>query len=350
MQTLFSNTTGASNTANGALSLYSNITGMNNTASGASAMYYNDTGSDNVAHGARALFSNTTGDANTATGAYALQNNVTGGYNTANGHNAMILNNEGLYNSAFGASALGGNTTGNLNTAAGVSALAFNTTGVANTAAGVQALLYNGSGGNNTALGYQALQNSTGDQNIAVGQGAGSALTSGNKNIYLGHPGVSTESKTMRLGNGQKKTYIAGVNTAAVTGSTVVIDAAGRLGTQLSSARYKQDIAPMGTSSARVLELRPVTFAYSADAQGTRQYGLIAEEVAQVYPELVTRTADGQVQAVRYQELIPMLVNELQRLHEVAARQHQTIEQQARELAELRETFRGIVGVAAAQQ
>ena len=156
-----------------------------------------------------------------------------------------------------------------------------------------------------------------------MGQGAGSALTSGNRNIYLGHPGVSSESKTMRLGgSGQKTTFIAGVTTTAVTGATVLIDANGKLGVPLSSARYKRDIEPLGARGEGVLQLRPVTFRYTHDAQSVRQYGLIAEEVATVYPELVTRTATGEVQAVRYQELIPLLLNELQR--------------QQQELAELR--------------
>ena len=161
----------------------------------------------------------------------------------------------------------------------------------------------------NTALGYQALQNSTGNKNIAVGAEAGAALTSGNKNIYLGHPGAASESRTMRLGSVQTKTFIAGVTTAAVTGTNVVINASGQLGVPLSSARYKRDIETMGARSAGLLKLRPVTFAYTHDGPGVRQYGLIAEEVATVYPELVTHTATGEVQAVRYQELIPMLVN-----------------------------------------
>jgi hypothetical protein len=170
-----------------------------------------------------------------------------------------------------------------------------------------------------------------------VGQGAGSALTSGNKNIYLGHAGVASESKTMRLGDKvQTRTFIAGVNSTAVAGSTVVIDANGQLGTQLSSARYKRDIETMGPHSEGVLKLRPVTFAYTQDALRVRQYGLIAEEVATVYPELVTRTAAGEVQAVRYQELIPMLLNELQRQQQAMDRQQQMTESLHRELAELR--------------
>ena len=117
----------------------------------------------------------------------------------------------------------------------------------------------------------------------------------------------------MRLGSGQTRTFMAGVTTTAVTGTTVLIDAQGRLGVPVSSARYKRDIEGMGARSEGLLALRPVTFVYTADGQKVRQYGLIAEEVAAVYPELVTQTATGEVQAVRYQELIPMLLNELQR-------------------------------------
>jgi hypothetical protein len=241
----------------------------------------------------------------------------------------LFSNSSGGGNTASGANALYYNLTGADNTGNGALALFSNTTGAFNTASGVQALENNNTGAKNTALGHKALQQSTGNQNIAVGQGAGAALTGGNKNIYLGHPGASSESNTMRLGNAQKKTYIAGVATAAVTGSTVLIDATGRLGVPLSSARYKRDIETMGARSQGVLKLRPVTFVYNQDGQGVRQYGLIAEEVAAVYPELVTHTATGEVQAVRYQELIPMLVNELQR------QQHVT-EHLQRELAELR--------------
>src|SRR6185295_4697877 len=108
---------------------------------------------------------------------------------------------------------------------------------------------------------------------------------------------------------------IAGVATTALPGGVpVFIKANGKLGIQPSSARYKRDIETMGARSEGVLKLRPVTYSYKDDEQGVRQYGLIAEEVAAVYPELVTHTATGEVQAVRYQELVPMLVNELQRL------------------------------------
>jgi Chaperone of endosialidase len=143
----------------------------------------------------------------------------------------------------------------------------------------------------------------------------------------------------IRIGTAQTSTFIAGITgTNICQGDLVAIDAAtGRLGiAQLSSARYKQDIAPMGTRSEKVLDLRPVTFAYRNDAQGTTHYGLIAEEVATVYPELVTHTATGEVQAVKYQALIPMLLNELQRQHRALQSQHQVLQLQQRELAELR--------------
>ena len=164
----------------------------------------------------------------------------------------------------------------------------------------------------------------------------GGSWQSGSKNIYLGHPGAGGDNKTMRLGNLQTKTFIAGVATTPVSGTNVTIDANGQLGTLLSSARYKRDIETMGARSEGVLKLRPVTFVYKRDEQGVRQYGLIAEEVATVYPELVTHTATGEVQAVRYQELIPLLLNEVQRQQQAMERQHQVTEHLQRELAELR--------------
>ena len=152
----------------------------------------------------------------------------------------------------------------------------------------------------------------TGTNNIAIGYSAGSGLTTGNNNIYLGHVGTATESDTMRLGSSQTQTYIAGISGVPVSGSVVLISNTGQVGIQASSLRYKYDIEPMGARSHALLKLRPVTFRYKQDAQGERQYGLIAEEVAKVYPELVTRDANGEVESVRYQELTPMLLNELQ--------------------------------------
>jgi hypothetical protein len=314
---------------------------LGNTAGGTGALESipDDNGRNNTAFGFNALSSNTDGLDNTAIGHGALSNNTSGAYNTASGFGSLFNNLTGYRNSATGDGALKLNTSGSENTAMGVHTLGFNSTGNFNTAGGVNALAANFTGNLNTALGYNALRNNQGSRNIAIGQGAGSALTFGNRNIYLDHPGVSSDSRTMRLGSDQTKTFIAGVATSAVTGVNVAIDANGQLGIPLSSARYKRDIETMGARSDGVLKLRPVTFAYKQDDQGVRQYGLIAEEVAAVYPELVTRTATGEVQAVRYQELIPMLVNEVQRQQHVIERlerQQHVTEDLQRELAELR--------------
>jgi trimeric autotransporter adhesin len=321
---LSNNTTGYGNTASGTQALVRNKTGDFNTASGDSALRDNTTGSSNTASGAYALSSNTTSFYNTASGVSALRDNTTGIGNTASGAGALLSNIEGGLNTASGVSALASNTTGSNNTASGVSAL-FSSTGDSNTASGVSALSSNTTGSNNTALGVNALQNKiTGSDNIALGNGAGQLLTSGDNNIYLGNKGTSTESNTMRLGGTlQTQTFIAGIANTNVSGAMVLIDkSSGQLGVSLSSARYKRDIHALGARSRGLLKLRPVTFRYRQDPEGLRQYGLLAEEVARVYPELVTRGPQGQVETVRYQELIPLLLNELQ---------HQT-----RQLAELK--------------
>ena len=286
-----------------------------NTAGGSVALKNVDEtplvgGVGNTAFGASALFSTTTGSFNTAVGDAALDSNSTGNHSTAVGHNALA-DSTGSKNTAIGSLALQGNTTGHHNTAAGFSALLTNTTG-----------------SKNAAFGAQALSQSTGTKNIAIGFQAGATLTTGNNNIYIGNQGAGSEFQTIRIGTAQTGTFIAGIANATVSNAaTVIIDTTtGQLGVPLSSARYKQDIVPMGNRSEKVLDLRPVTFAYKDDARAITHYGLIAEEVATVYPDLVTRTASGEVQTVKYQELIPMLLNELQR-------QRQEFQQQ---LAELR--------------
>ena len=345
---LQANTTGVANTATGVNALFSNTTGGSNTASGVSALLFNTTGSGNTATGTGALRENTTGFFNTATGVSTLVNNTTGTDNTAIGHQALLSNTTGNVNTAVGADALTSNTTGTSNTASGVSALASNTTGNNNTAAGGSALESNTIGNLNTASGFQALQDntagvqntaigakalkkSTGTKNIGIGFQAGVSLIVGNNNIYIGNQGAGDEFQTIRIGTAQGRTFIAGIGSTPVSGAIVMVDTGtGQLGSgPPSSARYKQDIETMGHRSAGVLQLRPVTFAYRGDAGGTAHYGLVAEEVAAVYPELVVRAATGEVQTVKYLELIPMLLNELQR-------QQQTLERQQRELTELR--------------
>src|SRR5262249_44189360 len=154
------------------------------------------------------------------------------------------------------------------------------------------------------------------------GVGAGANLTSGDNNIYLGNSGAVTESNTMRLGQPvtHTRTFMAGITGVPVSGSTVVVDSNGQLGILMSAARYKRDIEDMRDSSQGLYRLRPITFRYKQDSQGQRQYGLIAEEVAKVYPELVVRGAKGKVESIQYHELIPMLLNEVQhQQQEIAA-------------------------------
>ena len=291
-----------------------------NTAGGTGALLNVDSGDNggfvNTAFGFGVLGSNTTGNANTASGSSALNNNTTGSFNTAIGNTALFSN-----------------TTGNSNTANGSSALFVNTTGSFNTAIGELALFITSTGTKNTAVGRQALSRSTGNKNIGIGFKAGVNLRNGNNNIYIGNPGAGDESLTIRIGTVQAQTFIAGIVTAGVDGATVQVDDNGQLGIAPSSARYKQDITPMGTRSEKVLDLRPVTFAYKDDGRAITHYGLIAEEVATVYPDLVTRTASGEVQTVKYQELIPMLLNELQRQRQEF---QQALQSQQKELAELR--------------
>jgi hypothetical protein len=254
------------------------------------------TGNANIAVGASALQSNTTGNANIAIGESALQSNTSGTNNTAVGIFALLRNTTGANNAAFGFQTLQSNTSGHFNTAVGDAALLNSTTG-----------------GNNTAVGTTALRlNTAGTNNIGLGHNAGSKLISGNFNIYLGSRGSTAESNTTRLGETQTRTFIAGIAGTPLSGSQVVVSSTGQLGVFASSARYKRDVESMTARSRGLFQLRPVTFRYKQDTQGIRQYGLVAEEVAKVYPELMTRGTTGVVESVRYHELVPMMVNELQ--------------------------------------
>ncbi len=289
------------------------------------------------AYGNGALYSLVGGSyGNTAMGSGALQTNSTGAYNTATGLNALESNTTGSINTAIGSGALASNTTGGGSTAAGYSALLYNTTGENNTASGYYALYHNVSGSSNTAVGVQALYTSLGSGNIALGYLAGYNAT-GSNNIEIGHEGVGTDSGVIRIGTGgvQKAAYVAGINASKITGSAVYITANGRLGVLASSERYKTAIEPMGSDTARLAQLRPVTFRLKNDARGKMQYGLIAEEVAKVYPELVVRDEKGRIEGVRYDELAPMLLNEVQK-------QQRTNAAQAEKIASLEQQLAGI--------
>jgi hypothetical protein len=283
--TPLTNTTSGNNdnTAVGENTLSSNTTGTDNTAIGAGAMFFNTMGQDNTAAGLSALIHNTTGNENTATGVFALEENTSGADNTATGVRAMMF------------------STGNDNTATGVDALENNT-----------------SGGSNTAIGGVALgANTTGGNNIAVGFDAGDNLTTGDNNIDIFDAGVAGESNTIRIGTQgtQTATFIAGIfgGPKIKKGCDVIASNSGLLGCAKSSARYKRDIHDMGDASDKLMKLRPVIFQYKDDSDRIRQYGLIAEEVQKVYPELVIEGDDGRPETVEYQVLPAMLLNEVQK-------------------------------------
>src|SRR5882724_2416644 len=337
---LQNNTTGSDNTANGFFALSSNTTGVSNTATGVGTLQSNITGSDNTANGNAALASNTGSD-NTASGSQALYSNTSGNYNTGDGFQALYSNKTGIYNTASGFQALLSNTSGVENTAVGVVALANNTTGRENTANGVNALRSNSTGNYNTAEGYGALfGNTTGSLNIAIGTDAGFNLTTGNNNIVIGANvlGNAGESGKIRIGKQgtQTATYIAGIYGKTVTSGTkvgVMIDSTGKLGTVVSSARFKEAIKPMDKASEALLQLKPVTFRYrhELDPDGVSQFGLIAEQVEKVNPDLVVRDEDGKVNTVRYEAVNAMLLNELLKEHRKVEELASTVAKQQKE-------------------
>ena len=343
---LYSNSTGNGNTANGYQALYSNARGNGNTANGYQALYKNNNAFDNTASGSQALYNNTSGGGNTATGSQSLYGNTTGYNNTAIGSHALYSDTTGYYNTAVGFHALYSNTDGIFNLAIGNYALESNTGGSGNEAYGIDALDNNTTGGQNTAIGDSALQsNSVGNRNIAVGINAGNLLTTGDDNIDIGNAvsGNAGESSTIRIGQpfgtfAQNRTFIAGIR-GVTTGNAdaipVVIDSAGQLGTMSSSKRFKKEIKPMEQTSEAILALKPVTFQYKSDPSGTAQFGLIAEEVAKVDPELVVRDAEGEIYSVRYEAVNAMLLNEflkehrtVQELKSIVAKQEAIIAQQ----------------------
>jgi hypothetical protein len=317
---LFSLTTGSANTAVGFFSLFSNTTGSFNTAAGAGALDFN-TADNNTAIGAAALLLNTTGNNNTATGVAALSSNDTGRQNTADGAFALSNNTIGIFNTAIGDQALTLNTTGAGNTANGTAALAVNATGGDNTALGHAALTNNSTGSNNTATGARALQFNTGSSNTALGFTAGSNVNTANNVICIGSSGANVSSSCF-IG------HIRGVTTAQNNAVPVLIDSVGQLGTASSSRRFKKEITPMDKASEAIFGLKPVTFHYKSDDTNTSCFGLIAEEVAQVNPDLVVRDDKGEIYTVRYDAVNAMLLNEFLKEHRRVQEQERTIAQQ----------------------
>jgi hypothetical protein len=311
--------------------LNSNTTGINNTATGWQSLFSNTAGNDNTANGFQSLLSNTTGFSNTANGLQALFSNTTGYDNTASGFQSLLSNTTGDNNTATGLQALVSSTTGSFNTATGTNALVSNTTGSRHTASGFQSLYSNTTGNNNTATGDSALySNTTGTGNIGLGANAGELLTTGDNNIDIGNQGVAAETNTIRIGTTgtHMKTFIAGIDQPLVTGGTTVqINSAGQLGVVISSRRFKKEIKPMDQASEAILALKPVTFHYKSDSKGTPQFGLIAEEVAEVNPNLVVRDGEGEIYTVRYEAVNAMLLNEFLKEHRKVEEQQATIAQ-----------------------
>jgi hypothetical protein len=335
------------NTAMGIIALASNTTGNSNTAVGNSALTSNTTGSNNTANGNNVLVLNTTGSANTAIGDLTLYRNSTGNYNMASGFRALWNNRTGNFNTAIGAGALLYNT-GEENTATGAAALLNNTTGDSNTGAGSAVLYNNTTGAHNTANGYQALSsNTTGSDNIALGDLAGSQLTTGDNNIDIGNVGVAADSAAIRLGTvgTQTKTFIAGINGAAVTGASVFVNNSGQLGTATSSRRFKDEIEPMNKASEALFALEPVTFRYKKeiDPVGTQQFGLVAEEVEKVNPALVVRDKEGKPYTVRYDQVNAMLLNEFLKEHKAFIEERRKVEKLEATVAQQHKQFEAAV-------
>jgi hypothetical protein len=371
---LANNADGQYNTAVGLLALQANASGNYNTAVGTSALAANN-GDNNTGVGNSALGNNANGTDNTAIGYLAGLNNRAGTRNTAVGSQALLLangydnsalgyqalksnqvgvsnvavgskalsDNVGNFNTALGTEALQNNTIAMNNTAVGFLSLRLNTTGANNTAVGRGSLGANSTGSYNTVIGYSAASSlQSGSHNVLIGDNAGLNIDAGSQNICIGTSPPSDESNTIRIGSGnQTRAFIAGIRgitTASANAIPVLIDSNGQLGTASSSRRFKYDIRDAGDSTADLMRLRPVTFRYLAHGpDAPLQYGLIAEEVADVYPELVARDQNGQVETVMYQFLPPMLLNEFQKQQRQIGTQQRKIDTQQQTIDELRQ-------------
>ena len=261
------------------------------------------------------------GGDNTATGYQALFSNIAGSANTANGFQALFRNSIGANNTATGFQALLSNRTGFANTANGTSALINNTTGGGNTATGRDALFHNQTGSNNTAVGQSAGFSITGTGNVCIGQGVS---------------GVAGENDTTWIRNVNTTVQPVGAGVDAVT----VRLSDGRLGHPVSSRRYKEDIKPMDKASEALYQLKPVTYRYKKDIDSSQSldYGLLAEDVAKINPELAIRDGNGQIESVRYNAVNAMLLNEFLKEHRKVEEQNRKLEEQEATISQLKST------------
>jgi len=353
---LYSNIFGSFNTAVGSAALLAN-TASENTATGAGALLFNSTGSQNTANGAFALIHNTTGITNTAVGDAALEANTTGVSNTAVGAFALqasnstfntavgvgaLMANQFSENTAVGHLALAANLLGGSNTAVGFQSLFTETDGLGNSAFGDNAMSSFVNGDENTGIGLGALGQLTGgNKNTAVGSSAGSGATTGSGNVYIGAQVAASDGET-------DHTYIRNINTTSVSGGgtdAVTINlSTGLLGHLSSSRRHKEQIQSMNNASETLYRLKPVTYRYKKEIDITQSldYGLVAEEVAKIDPNLVICDKDGQIETVRYTAVNAMLLNEFLKEHKAfVEEQHRvsslqaTVAQQQKQIEEL---------------
>jgi uncharacterized coiled-coil protein SlyX len=244
----------------------------------------------------------------------------------------LFSNTTGIENTATGSQALFSNTTGNANVAIGFQALSSNAESN-HTAIGVSALFANTTGFQNTAIGFQALQNNTeGSGNTAIGSSAGISITGGG-NVCIG-VNVSGDA------GANDTTWIRNVYDSVASGRAVYADSDGKIGTLASSRRYKEEIKPIKQASEVLYRLKPVSFRYKKeiDRSHALSFGLIAEEVANVDPDLVTPDRDGKPETVRYEAVNAMLLNEFLKEHRKVEEQGATIARQQASIAELKST------------
>jgi hypothetical protein len=307
----------------------------NNTAEGTSALLSLTSGISNSAVGFEALKGNATGSYNMANGANAADGNK-GAQNTVTGSGALIGNFSGSYNTANGYAALYG--MGSNNTAIGLRALFVRLGASENTAVGRSALASNNNGTDNTAVGFKALDHYFGRCHNNIGLGYEAGIESGvNNRIEIGNAGGADNYST-RIGDVQTRTFIAGISGTAVAGDTVVVNSFGQLGTATSSARFKKEIKSMDKGSEAISALKPVNFQYKSDPKGTQQFGLIAEEVANVNPDLVTRNGRGEIYSVRYEAVNAMLLNEFLKEHKAFLEEKRKVQEQQAAITQLRLT------------
>ena len=341
------------NTFQGDDALISVGDGAGNTAFGWRALFFTSATSFNTAVGGGALALNNSDD-NVAVGAGAMLLNLSGADNTAVGTDALLNNDSGADNNAIGSFALFSNIGGTFNNAHGRDAL-FANLGDQNNAFGDLALESNTTGSFNTAMGDDALDScTTGGSNVAVGDEAGTAVVAGSNIICIGAGVTGGGGPFQDFDNTCFIGSIFGEPTSDPgTQTAVYVDQFNVVGIFNSSRQYKHDIQPMDKSSETLYQLKPVTFKFNSDVKGSTQYGLIAEDVAQVDPQLVVRK-NGETVTVRYEQINSMLLNEFLKEHKKVEEQQTSISQLKSEMqtmvAQLKEQAAQIQKVSAQVQ